>query len=133
MHNGMRILQRARYTGIEEDWPAYTTWLGQRHQRRIWDEVVSNAMATLIELIVSSIVRGQVISGQHEPITGSEDDVAEVCYSVNNAADGRDGSREQEESEHGSREKEDSKDEKVQEQLQMWVQQSKKTTGLNKV
>ena len=90
-------------------------------------------MATLIELIVSSIVRGQVISGQHEPITGSEDNVAEVCYSVNNAADGRDGSREQEESEHGSREKEDSKDEKVQEQLQMWVQQLKKTTRLNKV
>jgi head-tail adaptor len=95
-------------------------------------------MATLIELIVSSVivssvVRGQAISGQHEPIIGSEDDVAEVCYSVKNAADGGDGSREKEESEDGSREKEESEDEKVQRQLQMWVQQSKETTGLNKV
>jgi superfamily II DNA helicase RecQ len=128
MHNGMTILQRAGYTGIKEDWPAYTTWLGQRHQRRIWDEVVSNAMATLIELIVSSIVGGQAILGQHEPIIGSEDEVAEAGYGVNNAADGGDGSREEEEEEE-----EESEGEKVLKQLQMWVQQSKKTTGINKV
>ena len=125
MQNGMTILQRAGYTGIEEDWPAYTTWLGQRHQRRIWDEVVSNAMATLTELITSSIGREQTISGQHAPMTGSEDDVVEAGYSVNSVADSRDGSKEEQEGE--------SEDEKVRKQLQMWVQQSKKTTGINKV
>ena len=80
-------------------------------------------MATLIELIISSIGREQAILGQHESIIGSEDDVAEACYGVNSAADGGDSSREEEESE----------DEKVQKQLQMRVQQSKKITGIKKV
>jgi hypothetical protein len=56
---------------------------------------------------MSLVVRGQAILGQHEPIIGSKDDVAEVCYSVKNVADGRD----------SSREKEESKDKKVQRQL----------------
>ncbi|KAH0352647.1 hypothetical protein KCU83_g3356, partial [Aureobasidium melanogenum] len=115
MQNGKMVLQRAGYTGTEEDWPAYTAWLGQRHHRRIWDEVVSNAMATLIELVVSSIARGQAISRQEEPITDSEDEVVEVGYSVSNAADGEgeDGSREGEEKE------EESEDERVQKELQV--------------
>ena len=58
-------------------------------------------------------------------MTGSEDDVVEAGYSVNSAADSRDGSEEEQEGE--------SEDEKVRKQLQMWVQQSKKTTGINKV
>ena len=68
-------------------------------------------MATLIELIISSIGREQAILGQHESIIGSEDDVAEACYGVNSAADSGDSSREEEESE----------DKKVQKQLQMQV------------
>lgn len=59
LQNGMIVLQHLGFTGTQGDWVAYTKWLGLRHRRRIWDEVVSNAMATLIELIVGSIARGR--------------------------------------------------------------------------
>ena len=54
MQGGMTLLQRVGYDGEHGDWQAYARWLGSRHPRRIWDELVSNVMATVIELIVSA-------------------------------------------------------------------------------
>ncbi|CAD0047912.1 unnamed protein product [Aureobasidium pullulans] len=67
MRNGMIVLQHLGFTGTQGDWAAYAKWLGLRHRRRIWDEVMSNAMATLIELIVGSTARGLRPLQQHIP------------------------------------------------------------------
>jgi hypothetical protein len=58
---------------------------------------VSSVIVSLV--IVSLVIRGQAILGQHEPIIGSKDNVAEAYYSVKNVADSGDSSREKEESE----------------------------------
>ncbi|CAD0053649.1 unnamed protein product, partial [Aureobasidium pullulans] len=117
------------FTGTQGDWAAYAKWLGLRHRRRIWDEVMSNAMATLIELIVGSTARGLRPLQQHIP------DVEENY----NAADivAENSSREEEEAEEelddvGDERTEESEDSRVQERLRMRVLQSKQTSGLEK-
>ncbi|CAC9892702.1 unnamed protein product [Aureobasidium pullulans] len=130
MRNGMIVLQHLGFTGTQGDWAAYAKWLGLRHRRRIWDEVMSNAMATLIELIVGSTARGLRPLQQHIP------DVEENY----NAADivAENSSREEEEAEEelddvGDERTEESEDSRVQERLRMRVLQSKQTSGLEKV
>ena len=122
MRNGMIVLQHLGFTGTQGDWAAYAKWLGLRHRRRIWDEVMSNAMATLIELIVGSTARGLRPLQQHIP------DVEENY----NAADivAENSSREEEEAEEelddvGDERTEESEDSRVQERLRMRVLQSK--------
>ncbi|CAC9887931.1 unnamed protein product, partial [Aureobasidium pullulans] len=129
MRNGMIVLQHLGFTGTQGDWAAYAKWLGLRHRRRIWDEVMSNAMATLIELIVGSTARGLRPLQQHIP------DVEENY----NAADivAENSSREEEEAEEelddvGDERTEESEDSRVQERLRMRVLQSKQTSGLEK-
>ncbi|CAD0051471.1 unnamed protein product, partial [Aureobasidium pullulans] len=107
MRNGMIVLQHLGFTGTQGDWAAYAKWLGLRHRRRIWDEVMSNAMATLIELIVGSTARGLRPLQQHIP------DVEENY----NAADivAENSSREEEEAEE---ELDDVGDERTEERRQ---------------
>ena len=49
---GMAVLERVGFDGDANDRVAYGRWLGLRHARRIWGEVMSNAMAVLIEVVV---------------------------------------------------------------------------------
>ena len=50
--DGVARLRRAGWEGDQEDWKGYGRWLGQRHQRRVWGDLMSNAMVVLIETIV---------------------------------------------------------------------------------
>ena len=47
----MELLQRVGFDGEEGEWDDYGRWLGLRHARRIWGEVMSNAMAILVEVV----------------------------------------------------------------------------------
>ena len=52
------MLQRIGFDGDEGEKAEYRRWLGRRHPRRIWGEVVSNATAVLIEVVtILSIFR----------------------------------------------------------------------------
>jgi superfamily II DNA helicase RecQ len=50
--SGMAVLSRLGFEGDEADWVEYGRWLGLRHRRRIWGELMSNAMAVAIEVVV---------------------------------------------------------------------------------
>ena len=91
---------------------------------------MSNAMATLIELIVGSTARGLRPLQQHIP------DVEENYNAVDIVAENS--SREEEEAEEElddvrDKRTEESEDSRVQERLRMRVLQSKQTSGLEKV
>jgi superfamily II DNA helicase RecQ len=49
---GMAVLGRVGFDGEEGEWAEYGRWLGRRHPRRVWGEVVSNATAVLIAAVV---------------------------------------------------------------------------------
>lgn len=50
---GISILQRVGYNGaVKEDLVEICQWLGRRHEGRVWGEVVSNAMAVMIEVMI---------------------------------------------------------------------------------
>lgn len=46
------MLGRVGFDGEEGEWVEYGRWLGLRHPRRIWGELMSNAMAVLIEAVI---------------------------------------------------------------------------------
>jgi superfamily II DNA or RNA helicase len=52
VRSGTAILDKVGFRGNHGDWDAYARWLGLRHERRIWGELMSNATALMIELIV---------------------------------------------------------------------------------
>lgn len=52
IRGGMGLLTKAGFRGEREDWEGYARWLGLRHDRRIWGEVMSNAMAVIIRYLV---------------------------------------------------------------------------------
>ncbi|KAK5111071.1 hypothetical protein LTR85_012290 [Meristemomyces frigidus] len=49
---GFAIVQKAAFPGREGDWDSYRKWLGLRHRRRRWGQVMSNAMVVLIETVL---------------------------------------------------------------------------------
>ena len=142
----MTVLQRIGFTGMRGDWQAYAKWLGLRHQRRIWDELMSNAMATLIELIISSTATRREVREQGTLIVGTEENRFEGSVEDNNDDDGGDdidnssssssgssGEEQEDEDNTIGDDKDKDTEQQVQERLQMQVQRSKKTTGLQKV
>ena len=52
VRSGAAILNKVGFRGNLGDWGEYARWLGLRHERRIWGELMSNATALMIELIV---------------------------------------------------------------------------------
>ena len=52
VRSGTAILDKVGFRGNHGDWDGYARWLGLRHERRIWGELMSNATALMIELIV---------------------------------------------------------------------------------
>ena len=52
VRSGAAILNKVGFRGNHGDWGEYARWLGLRHERRVWGELMSNAMALMIELIV---------------------------------------------------------------------------------
>ena len=50
--SGSAILNKVGYRGVRGDWDDYARWLGSRHERRVWGELMSNATALMIEFIV---------------------------------------------------------------------------------
>jgi hypothetical protein len=50
--SGAAILNKVGFRGNHSDWGEYVRWLGLRHERRVWGELISNVMALMIELIV---------------------------------------------------------------------------------
>jgi len=50
---GVDVFERAGFEGNMEDLGELTKWLGLRHKRRVWGEVISNAMAVLIGYMLS--------------------------------------------------------------------------------
>lgn len=52
---GRGIIRRAGYKGdLDDDLEGYTRWLGWRHRARIWEELMSNAMAVVFEFLIWS-------------------------------------------------------------------------------
>lgn len=54
---GSAIVREAGFDGQvsatgEPDWPEYGRWLGRTHARRVWGELMSNAMVVLIRVIL---------------------------------------------------------------------------------
>lgn len=49
---GFGIVQKVGFGGERGDWKGYRKWLGQRHKRRRWGAVMSNAMVVLIETVL---------------------------------------------------------------------------------
>jgi hypothetical protein len=49
---GFEVIQRAGFRGKSDDWEGYRSWLGLRHERLIWGQVMSNAMAVVIDVII---------------------------------------------------------------------------------
>jgi hypothetical protein len=52
VRSGAAILNKVGFRGNHGDWGEYARWLGLRHERRIWGELMSNATALMIELMV---------------------------------------------------------------------------------
>jgi hypothetical protein len=52
VRGGAAILNKVGFRGNHSDWDEYARWLGLRHERRVWGELISNATALMIELIV---------------------------------------------------------------------------------
>jgi superfamily II DNA helicase RecQ len=52
VRGGAAILNKVGFRGNHGDWDEYARWLGLRHERRVWGELMSNATALMIELIV---------------------------------------------------------------------------------
>jgi predicted membrane chloride channel (bestrophin family) len=52
VRRGVAILNKVGFRGNHSDWGEYARWLGLRHERRVWGELMSNAIALMIELIV---------------------------------------------------------------------------------
>jgi superfamily II DNA helicase RecQ len=52
VRSGAAILNKVGFGGNHGDWGEYARWLGLRHERRIWGELMSNATALMIELMV---------------------------------------------------------------------------------
>jgi superfamily II DNA or RNA helicase len=77
MQGGIAILQGVGFEGERWDWQGYARWLGLRHRRRIWDEVMSNAMAVVIGFIVRTDKEEMAAIGEEES-TGSQELVEEA-------------------------------------------------------
>jgi hypothetical protein len=52
VRSGAVILNKVGFRGNHGNWVEYARWLGLRHERRVWGELMSNAIALMIELIV---------------------------------------------------------------------------------
>ena len=48
---GWKVIQRCGFEGEQGDWNRFAGWLGQGHRRRVWGEVVSEAMVVLQEFL----------------------------------------------------------------------------------
>lgn len=57
---GMALFQGVGFARDREEWDEHARWLGQRHARRIWAEVISNVMAVLVETIRRRRKEGRV-------------------------------------------------------------------------
>lgn len=52
---GRGIIRRAGFKGdLDGDLKEYARWLGWRHRLRIWEELMSNAMAVVLEFVIWS-------------------------------------------------------------------------------
>jgi len=131
--NGMIVLQHLGFAGTQGDWAAYAKWLGLRHRRRIWDEVMSNAMATLIELIVGSTARGLRPLQQHIPDVEENYDAADIVAENSSREEEEEDEEEEDLDDVGDERTQESEDSRVQERLRMRVLQSKQASGLEKV
>ena len=69
---GMAVIEKAGYQGERAEWKEYAAWLGQRCERRIWGELMSNAMAVVIKFIMS---RKANIDEVEEEVQDAENEV----------------------------------------------------------
>lgn len=49
---GGAVLDKVGFRGEQGDWSEYSQWLGLKHERRVWGELMSNATALVVEFIV---------------------------------------------------------------------------------
>jgi len=71
--SGAAILHKIGFRGDLSDRSEYARWLGLRHERRVWGELMSNATVLIIELIVWVREQGTT-SGRSRNEEGDEDD-----------------------------------------------------------
>lgn len=55
--HGVAIVKNVGFDGDTADARGYASWLGSRHRRRVWGELMSNASALIIEFIVQKAKR----------------------------------------------------------------------------